>query len=46
MTKNCKHFFAQESVKVTLYCQAWAKNIDTERIYVDKVTKKSRPCPS
>jgi len=26
----------QESVKVTLYCQAWAKNIDTERIYVDK----------
>ena len=24
---------------MTLYCQAWAKNIDTERIYVDKVTK-------
>ena len=33
--------FAQEKQMVSLYCQAWAKNIDTERIYVDKVTKKS-----
>ena len=39
--KNCKHIFAQESVKVNLYCQAWAKNIDTERIYVDNVTTKA-----
>ena len=27
-------------VEVTLYCQAWAKNINTERIFVDKVAKK------
>jgi len=26
----------QEKQMVSLYCQAWAKNIDTERIYVDK----------
>ena len=28
----------EETVK--LFCQAWAKNIDTERGYLDKVTKK------
>ena len=32
--------FPQE--KVTLYCQAWAKNINTERIFVDKVTTDAR----
>ena len=26
--------------EVTLYCQAWAKNIDTERSFVDKVITK------
>ena len=26
--------------EVKLFCQAWAKNIDTERGYLDKVTKK------
>ena len=31
--------FSQE--KVLLYCQAWAKNINTERIFVDKVTKNA-----
>ena len=36
--------FAKESV--TLYCQAWAKNIDTERIYVDKVDKNWKKNPS
>ena len=28
--------------EVTLYCQAWAKNIDTERTYLDKVTNPSQ----
>ena len=27
--------------EVKLFCQAWAKNIDTERGYLDKVTKKT-----
>ena len=31
---------------VSLYCQAWAKNIDTERIYVDKVDKNWKKNPS
>ena len=26
--------------KAMLYCQAWAKNIDTERSFVDKVITK------
>ena len=36
--------FPQE--KVTLYCQAWAKNINTERIFVDKVTTNANAGPS
>ena len=31
----------EEGVK--LFCQAWAKNIDTERGYLDKVTKNKSP---
>ena len=44
MSTNCKSIVLQEEQDVQdvrLYCQAWAKNIDTERIYVDKVTQKA-----
>jgi len=33
---KAKAMSSDEKEEVTLYCQAWAKNINTERIFVDK----------
>ena len=38
--RNGSHFSSQGEKKLMLYCQAWAKNIDTERSFVDKVITK------